>query len=140
MIFLRIFTSLHPKCNLVGTRMITIIHIYLTYRFSIGSNFLIVFENVKDPSIDATKLVDGEVYELSKEHHLWTNRNGAPKKYIREAQEYGKQTGWILQYENGIIIARAGKSLLPSSAKDWKHSDSSVRIIVQEYNSMQLDL
>ena len=95
--------------------------------------------------MNATKLIDGEVYELSNEYHVWTNRNGAPKKYVREQGEHGNQTGWILHYGNGTAIAQAEKALLPTSAKDWKHvkesnSDASVRIVVEEYKSMQLDL
>ena len=117
----------------------------IIYRLPLGSNFLIVFENINHPAMNATKLIDGEVYELSNQHHVWINRNGAPKKYVRELVDHGKQTGWFLHNDHGITIARAGKSLLPTDANDWKYvkgnkSDASIQIVVQEYKSKQLAL
>ena len=60
-------------------------------------------------------------------------------------EDHGTQKGWILHHSNGTIIARAGKSLLPTEANDWKYvkgikSDASIRIVIEEYKSKQLAL
>ena len=72
---------------------------------------------------------------------VWTNRNGTPRKYIRQDKESEKVTGWTLADDNGTVIARAGKSELPNIATDWRHtdgddSDDALYVVVREYKGL----
>ena len=84
---------------------------------------------------DKNQSLDGEVFEHSNELHVWTNRNGMPKKFIRKKSTKGVLQGWHLLVES-VEIAIAGPSKLPTHARNWVNIEERRLIDVQEYQGI----
>ena len=79
--------------------------------------------------------LDGEVFELSNEQHVWKNRNGIPQKSIKGNDGNGALYGWVL-IEDQKVIATAGASKWPTNATDWELREDKKLIAVQEYKGL----